>query len=79
MATFDETSVVVDKLSAARHLLDHAIERLQSADYLCAIVLAGTAEDLVEGLLTQRGARHTASRPQLGEAIPKVFHYLFPG
>jgi hypothetical protein len=79
MATFDETSVVVEKLAAARHLLDRAIERLQAADYLSAIVLGGTAEDLFEGFLTQRGTKDAASRPQLGEAIPRVFNHLFPG
>lgn len=79
MATFDETSVIVEKLSAARHLLDQAVVRLQAGDYLSAIVLGGTAEDLLEGLLSQRGSKQEASRPQLSEAIPKVFHHLFPG
>jgi len=79
MPTFDESSVVVEKLAAARHLLDQALERLQSSDFLCAIVLGGTAEDLYEGMLAQRGAKQAASRPQLGHAIPKVFHHLFPG
>ena len=79
MTTFDETSVVVEKLAAARHLLDQAVLRLHAADYLSAIVLGGTAEDLLEGLLGQRGSKQAASRPQLSEAIPKVFRHLFPG
>lgn len=79
MTTFDETSVVVEKLSAARHLPDQAAFRLQAADYLSAIVHGGTAEDILEGLLGQRGLRQDASRPQLSEAFLKVFRYLFPG
>jgi hypothetical protein len=79
MATFDETSAVVEKLGAARHLLDRAIECLQIGDYLSTIVLGGTAEDVFEGLLHQRGERRAASRSQLAEAIPKVFGHLFPG
>ncbi len=49
MAAFDESPVVIDKLSAARHLLDQAVVQLQAADYLSAIILGGTAEDLLEG------------------------------
>lgn len=79
MATFDEASVVVEKNSAARHLLDQAVCRLQSGDYLSAIVLGGTAEDLLEGLLRQRGAEAAASRPQLAGAFLKVFRHMFPG
>jgi len=79
MATFDEVSVVVDKVFAARHLLDQAISRLQSEDYLSAIVLGGTAEDLFEGMLKQRGAQSNASRLQLAEAFLKVYRHMFPG
>lgn len=79
MATFDECSIVVDKLSAARQLLDSAIEHLEAGGYLEAIVLGGSAEDVLEGLMRQQGKRHAASRQQLVAAMTKVFRHLFPG
>lgn len=79
MATFDESSAVVEKAVAARHLLDRAIEALRAGDHLSAIVLGGTAEDLFEGMLKQRGRQPVASRQQLVKAVPAVFKHLFPG
>lgn len=78
MPTFDQTSVLVEKHAVARHLLDQAIERLLAADYLSAIVLGGTAEDLLEGLLKRKGVHGSASRQQAADALHKVFLHLFP-
>lgn len=47
--------MVISKLDAARIQLDSAIEHYFQGDYVCAVTLAGAAEDIFAGLLKASG------------------------
>jgi hypothetical protein len=61
---------VITKTQAADSLLNAAVEMLlDRQDYISAIVLAGAAEDLLQGKLTRLGKGASAARPQM---VPTV-------
>jgi len=58
--------MILTKVHAAEHLLDAAIEALLDRnDPVTAIVLAGSAEDVFQGLLKLQRREHEAARAQL--------------
>jgi hypothetical protein len=69
----------VSKLAAAERLLDAAIHMLlDKGDHLAAIVLAGAAEDLLQGQLARGNRTHAASRVQLAKGTQAVHRHFFP-
>lgn len=69
----------VNKLGAALHLLDSAISMLlDRSDYLSAIVLAGAAEDLLQGQLARGNRSDSASRAQLAKGTQAIHKHFFP-
>jgi len=68
------------KLTAAECLLDAAIARLlDKADAVSAIVLAGSAEDVLEGLLEAEGRESEAARNQQADAILRLLRQFKDG
>jgi len=47
--------MVISKLDAARIQLDAAIEHFFQGDHVCAVTLAGAAEDIFAGLFKVKG------------------------
>ena len=65
------TKTAITKLEAARALLDCSLELLlDRGDYVSAIVLAGSAEDVMQGLLVARGV--VGARAQLIEPAKRL-------
>lgn len=63
--------VKTNKVEAARALLSRAIALLlDQEDYLCALVLAGAAEDVFEGVL--KAAGRPSARSELAELMLSV-------
>jgi len=63
----------ITKLEAAQTLLDRALTVfLDHDDYVSTIVLAGAAEDVLEGLLHQAGEGKNSSRNQFADATAKM-------
>jgi hypothetical protein len=67
------------KLDAALHLLRRAARAfLDENDAITALVLAGSAEDILQGLLKRAGRADEAARASLAELAPKIAHALVP-
>lgn len=72
--------ISISKLQAAGHLLDRAIELyLDKRDYISAIVLAGSAEDLMQGILVLQGRSNEAARAQMVAAAQGIAQKIMPG
>jgi hypothetical protein len=70
---------MVSKLAAAERLLNAAIEALlDKGDYISAIVLAGAAEDLLQGQLARGNRADAASRAQLAKGTQAIHRHFFP-
>ncbi len=58
--------VTITKIQAADALLDRAVELLlDKRDFIAAIVLGGSADDILQGLLEKQGKTGTSAREQL--------------
>lgn len=69
--------VTLTKLDAARALLDSALAALlDRSDYVASIVLAGSAENVLQGLLEAQGAQ--GARAQFVEPIRRLAQKLNP-
>ncbi|VTU28499.1 hypothetical protein [Variovorax sp. PBL-E5] len=70
----------ITKLDAAGILLNRAIELyLDASDCVSAIVLAGSAEDLLQGILTGQGRSAEAARVQMLSSAQEIAQRLDPG
>ncbi|WP_431274458.1 hypothetical protein ACQ858_20975 [Variovorax ureilyticus] len=67
----------ISKLEAAEQLLNTALRLLiDERDYVSAIVLAGSAEDLFQGMLEKKDL--PSSRAQLASATLTMHGFLYP-
>lgn len=72
--------ITISKLEAAKHLLDRALDLyLDSDDPIAAMVLAGAAEDLINGLLVRVGRGGETGRGQLLPDVKALNQTFFPG
>lgn len=68
----------IDKFEAARTVLDRALALLlDQGDYVSAIVLAGSAEDVLQDLLKRFGAK--GARSQFVEPVIRLHRQMYPG
>jgi len=73
------TQVTVTKIDAAVALLNRAIAVfLDHADYLSAVVLGGSAEDVLQGLLARGGHGAQSARAHMAVSAKRIAESLDP-
>jgi hypothetical protein len=73
------SSPKLTKLAAALHLVRRAARAfLQENDPISALVLAGSAEDILQGLLNRSGRGDEAARATVAESAPHFANLLAP-
>lgn len=67
----------IDKVHASRVMLDRALALLlDEGDYISAIVLAGSAEDVLHDLLERFGAK--GARSEFVEPVQRLYRQMHP-
>jgi len=72
----EDKYLTMSKLEVAEHQLNAAIRMfLDERDFVCAITLAGAAEEILGKLLEKQGRQHSVA--EFAEACVKVGRHLF--